>query len=332
MKNTMKKKHVWTIAAIVAVALIAIGIGWEISRSRAPRDDLAHANGRLEMARVDVAVKYAGRVIDLPVREGDLLTADAVVAREDDAELQAQRSSAQAARTRAADAATRAQADIDASGAREKRARLDWTESSKLFADGQVSAVELQRYRFALDGALATQNAARAALDEARAAVAQADAEIARIDAVLAEMTIRAPIAGRVEYRVIETGAVLPAGGRVATMLNPEDIYFTLFLPGPQAGKLAIDADARIVLDAFPDEPIDARIGYVSSDAQFTPKYVETGNERAKLMYRIKLQLPPDAARRLAPRLKAGMTGEGYVRLDSSRPWPPELALRGDAR
>lgn len=146
---------------------------------------------------------------------------------------------------------------------------------------------------------------------------------------MLAETTIRSPIAGRVEYRIVEVGAVLPAGGRVATMLNPDDIYFTIFLPGPKAGAFAIGAEARIVLDAFPNDPIPARVGYVSSDAQFTPKYVETAAERAKLMYRVKLQLPVDVARRLAPRLKAGMTGNGFVRLDPSQPWPATLAVHG---
>lgn len=84
------------------------------------------------------------------------------------------------------------------------------------------------------------------------------------------------------------------------------------------------------MLDAFPGEVIPARIGYVAGEAQFTPKYVETEGERAKLMYRVKLQLPVEVARKLAPRLKAGMTGEGYVRLDPAKPWPATLDSRGE--
>ncbi len=325
----MNKKRSWVIAAVVAAALIGAGVWWAHDRRGAWPDDIAFANGRLEMARIDIAVKYGGRVVDLPVHEGDVLAAGAVVAREDDSELLAQLDAATASRTRAAGAAARARAEVDASAANERLAGLEWTETSKLFGDGQVSGVERQRRRFALDGAEAGQQAARSGLDEAHAAIAEADAQIARLKTVLADTTIRAPIAGRVEYRIIEVGAVLPAGGRVATMLNPDDIYFTIFLPAPQAGKLAIGADARIVLDAFPNEPIPARIGYVSSDAQFTPKYVETAGERAKLMYRVKLQLPVDVARRLAPRLKAGLTGNGFVRLDGAHPWPAALAVRG---
>ncbi len=66
----------------------------------------------------------------------------------------------------------------------------------------------------------------------------------------------------------------------------------------------------------------------MASEAQFTPKYVETDAERAKLMYRVKLQLTPEVARRYAARLKAGMTGDGFVRLDATQPWPAALTLR----
>lgn len=324
----MKKRLSWTLGVVVAAALIGAGLWRATARPNAWPDEIAHANGRLEMARVDVDVKYGGRVVTLPVHEGDILVAGAVVAREDDAELQAQLDAATATLARAVDTAQRAQAGIDASTARQRLARLDWSETVKLFDAEQVSSVERDRRQLALEGAEADQNAARATLGEARAAVAEADAQIARIKAVLADAIVRAPVAGRVEYRVVEVGTVLPAGGRVISMLNPDDIYFTIFLPAPQAGRLAIGADARIVLDAFPGEPIFARVGYVANDAQFTPKYVETESERNRLMYRVKLQLPLDVALRLAPRLKGGMTGEGYVRLDPARPWPTALNVR----
>ncbi|WP_321892237.1 HlyD family secretion protein [Paraburkholderia tropica] len=325
----MNKKLVWTLAAVASVAAIGAAVVWQRNQGRSLPDNVAQANGRLELARVDVAVKYGGRIVDLPVHEGDVLAAGAVVARQDNVELRAQLDAAKAIRERAADAATRAAAQLDASGAQVRLAQLESSQAIKLFDDAQISPVERDRRRLALEGAQAGESAARAARAEAQSAIAEADAQVARMQAVLNDTIVRAPLAGRVEYRVVEVGTVLPSGGRVVSMLNPDDIYFTIFLPGPQAGKLAIGADARIVLDAFPREPIAARIGYVSDDAQFTPKYVETDSERAKLMYRVKLQLPLDVARKLASRLKGGMTGEGYVRVDPSRPWPQALAVRG---
>ncbi|MEM5373018.1 HlyD family efflux transporter periplasmic adaptor subunit [Paraburkholderia azotifigens] len=325
----MNKKIGWALAAIALISVIGAGIVSERDRGRARPDYVVHANGRLELARVDIAVKYGGRIVDLPVHEGDLLVAGAVVAREDNDELRAELDAAKASRERAAGASVRAAAQLDASVAQVRLAQLEVSQVDKLFDASQISAVERDRRRLALEEAQAAESAARAARTEAQAAIAEADAQIARFQAVLADTTVRAPLAGRVEYRVVEVGTVLPAGGRVVSMLNPDDIYFAIFLPGPQAGALAVGADARIVLDAFPHEPIAARIEYVSDDAQFTPKYVETDSERAKLMYRVKLQLPLDVARKLASRLKGGMTGEGYVRVDPSQPWPRALAVRG---
>ncbi|WP_423200044.1 MULTISPECIES: HlyD family secretion protein [unclassified Cupriavidus] len=327
----MHNKLRWALLASLIVLLAATTLWWwKFGQGERWPATVVHANGRLEMARVDVAVKYGGRVVELPVREGDVLAAGAMVARQDDAELRAQMAAARAARTRAADAAQRARAETDARIARQRLATLEWSETVKLFGDGQVSAVERDRRRLAVEGERAGVDGARAALGEAQAAIAEADAQVARLHAMLAETTVVAPVAGRVEYRVVEVGTVLPAGGRVASLLNPDDIYFTIFLPGPQAGQLAIGAPARIVLDAFPHEAIPARIGYIAGAAQFTPKYVETETERARLMYRVKLQLTPETARKLAPRLKAGMTGDGYVRLDPGTPWPAALAVHGE--
>jgi len=324
----MKKKPGWGIAALLSVMVVA-GTLWWLGTHRDPWPAyVVHSNGRMEIGRLDVAVKYGGRVIDLPVREGDAVAAGAVVARQDDAELQAQLSLANAARERAMQAASRAQAEIDARASRQRLARLELTEAVKLYQDQQISSVERDRRQFGLDGENAGAAGARAALGEARAAIVEADAQIARLKVLLDESVIHAPVAGRVEYRVIEVGAVLPAGGRVVSLLNLADMYFTVFLPAGAAGKLAIGDEARIVLDAMPDEPIPARVGFVASEAQFTPKYVETDAERAKLMYRVKLQLTPEMARHYAARLKAGMTGDGFVRLDASQPWPAALEPR----
>ncbi|WP_454720770.1 MULTISPECIES: HlyD family secretion protein [Cupriavidus] len=325
----MNIKRGWGIAALL-LAMSGAGALWWLGTHRDPWPPyLVHSNGRMEIGRLDVAVKYGGRVVDLPVREGDTLPAGAVVARQDDAELQAQLNLATAARERAVQAASRAQAEIDARASRQRLARLELTEAAKLYQDSQISSVERDRRQLGLDGESAGVAGARAALGEARAAVTEADAQIARLKILLDDSVIHAPVAGRVEYRVIEVGAVLPAGGRVVSLLNLADMYFTVFLPAGAAGKLAIGDEARIVLDAMPDEPIPARIGFVAAEAQFTPKYVETDAERAKLMYRVKLQLAPEVAQRYAARLKAGMTGDGFVRLDATRPWPATLAPRG---
>jgi len=141
-------------------------------------------------------------------------------------------------------------------------------------------------------------------------------------------MTLRAPVAGRIEYRVVEPGSIIPSGGRVATLLNTSDVYMTVFLPTSIAGKLQVGDEARIVLDAAKQFVVPAQVSFVAAEAQFTPKYVETATEREKLMYRVKLKVPVDVATRYAAYVKAGLTGNGYVRVDPKAAWPAELTVK----
>ena len=102
----------------------------------------------------------------------------------------------------------------------------------------------------------------------------------------------------------------------------------TFFLPTDQAGKVVIGADARIVLDALPGLPIPAKVSFVSPTAQFTPKEVETRTEREKLMFRVKVKVDPELLKHYAERVKTGLPGKGFVRLDATAAWPEALKTR----
>jgi HlyD family secretion protein len=102
-----------------------------------------------------------------------------------------------------------------------------------------------------------------------------------------------------------------------------------VFLPTNVAGKLSLGADARIVLDALPGYPVKAVVSYISPNAQFTPKTVETAEERHNLTFRVKLQIPDKEKLRAYERMvKVGTPGMGYVQLDASAEWPKNLHLR----
>ena len=102
----------------------------------------------------------------------------------------------------------------------------------------------------------------------------------------------------------------------------------TVFLPETVAGKLAIGAEARIILDAAPEYVIPAGIAFVATEAQFTPKTVETAAERQKLVFRVKAQFDPDLLRKYQTRVKAGLPGIAYVRVDANVAWPDKLQIR----
>jgi len=125
--------------------------------------------------------------------------------------------------------------------------------------------------------------AAKAAVEAAQAQVTGAESQgeavqatIARIEADLEDSVLKAPRAGRVQYKIAQPGEVLGAGGKVLNLVDLGDVYLTFFLPEIAAGRLALGAEARLVLDAAPQYVVPARISFVASVAQFTPKTVET--------------------------------------------------------
>ena len=121
---------------------------------------------------------------------------------------------------------------------------------------------------------------------------------------------------------------MLAAGGRVLNMVDLSDVYMTFFLPTEQAGTLKLGGEARLILDAAPDLRIPATISFVASVAQFTPKTVETSDERLKLMFRVKARIPPELLQLHLEYVKTGLPGVAWVRVNEELPWPEDLAVR----
>ncbi len=129
-------------------------------------------------------------------------------------------------------------------------------------------------------------------------------------------------------YRLAEPGEVIGIGGKVLTLLDLSDVYMVIFLPETVVGRIALGAEARIILDAASEYVIPAEVSFVASRAQFTPKQVETRSAREKLSFRVKLQISPELLARYEPLVKAGVPGIAYVRLDQDVEWPEHLLPR----
>lgn len=130
------------------------------------------------------------------------------------------------------------------------------------------------------------------------------------------------PVSGRVLYRLVEPGEVLPAGGRLLSVLDLTDVYITIFLPMRDASRVSIGAESRIVLDAQPDVAIPAKLSFVAPTAQFTPKEVETRTEREKLTFRAKVSIDASALNGRLLAIKTGLPAMAYIRIDANAPWP----------
>ncbi len=340
-------------AAAVAAAAAAGYFYWSTTRDEADGDGFAHGNGRIEATEIDVATKLAGRVEEILVGEGEFVKAGQVLARMQVQTLEAQRDEAIAGRQQALQAVAGAEAQValresdrqaalalvvqresELDAAQRRLARSE-TLTKEGFTSGQTLDDDRARVRSvgaAVDAAKAQVGAAQAAIVAARAAVTSArstvdaaDATIARIDAELADSVLKAPRDGRVQYRVAQPGEVLGAGGKVLNLVDLTDVYMTFFLPETVAGRVAIGAQARIVLDAAPKYVIPATITYVSSTAQFTPKTVETESERQKLMFRVRAQIDRELLVKHLQQVKTGLPGVAWVRVDPQASWPAKL-------
>jgi len=169
---------------------------------------------------------------------------------------------------------------------------------------------------------------AKSQVISARAAIDAAEASIHRIKADIDDSTLRSPRAGRVQYRVAEPGEVLAAGGTVLNLVDLTDVYMTIFLPTADAGRVKLGAEAHIILDAAPQYVVPAKVSFVADVAQFTPKTVETEEERLKLMFRIKARIDRALLEKHIRDVKTGLPGVAYVRLDPDIPWPDALRVR----
>jgi HlyD family secretion protein len=152
-----------------------------------------------------------------------------------------------------------------------------------------------------------------------------AKANVAKVQTRIDDATLTSPVLGRVLYRVAEPGEVLAAGGKVLTLVNLDDVYMEIFLPSEQAAAIKIGAEARITVDFEPGRAAAGYVSFVSPEAQFTPKAVETKSEREKLMFRVKIQVPHELVLHYIERVKTGVRGVGYVKVKDDAVWPERL-------
>lgn len=300
---------------------------WNKMTGRGLPENVSMSNGRIEAQQVLISAKFAGRLADVLVDEGQIVDAGAPIARIDTADLDAQLAGAGAQVRRSQTSQVEAEASIAQRQSELILARQEFERAQSMSSTGSGTMQQLELRRSQLNVAEAAQKAALASRDEAEAATEAAQAEVVRIQTLLDDAVLKAPRRGRVEYKLAQTGEVVAAGAPVATLLDLSDVSMTIFLPARAAGTLAIGDEARIILDPAPQYVVPATISFVSSQAQFTPKTVETQDEREKLVFRVKLRIAPDLLKDYESRVKTGVRGIGYVRTDPKSAWPAELQV-----
>jgi HlyD family secretion protein len=342
------------------VLLLALALGgylvWKHLHPKGLGPGFASGNGRLEATELDVAAKYAGRISDIYVNDGDFVKAGQVVARIDTNVLQAELQQAEAQESEARNAVATALAMVAQRQSEQATAQAVVTQReeeqalaektaqrTKVLSEqhaasvqeydndvtrrqGSVAAVLAAKAQVA--AARATVTASRSQVLEARSHVDAAIATENRLKTEISDSELKTARDGRVQFRIAQPGEVVSAGGKVLSMVDLTDVFMTFFLPETVAGRVAMGAEVRIVLDAAPKYVIPATVFFVANVAQFTPKTVETESERQKLVFRVKARIDPALLRKYITLVKSGLPGVAYVRLDPSAPWPSNLQTR----
>ncbi|MBW9061264.1 HlyD family secretion protein [Agrobacterium pusense] len=348
----MSKKGLLIGLAVVVLAVAAYFAWSKLTAEGLPSGFVA-SNGRIEAVEIDISTKTAGRLQDIMVREGDFVKAGQVLAQMDTAQLEARKRQAEAQLRRAKIAIDTAhslvaQREAEKTSAlavvEQRKAQLDSASktnarSKQLLTGNAVSQQIVDDSEAAEQSARATLasaqaslaasdaaiNAAKAQIVDAEAAVDAAQADIESIETDIADATLKSPRDGRVQYRIAQPGEVLSAGGRVLNLVDLGDVYMTFFLPTAEAGRTSMGSDVRLILDAAPQYTIPAKVSFVADVAQFTPKTVETEEERQKLTFRVRAQIPQELLQKYIQYVKTGLPGMAYVRLDPEVAWPENL-------
>ena len=322
-----RRKRLWTGLAF-AVALAATAGGgayWWTHRLLPVPAGIAFGNGRLEADPIDIATKFAGRIAELRVDEGDVVRAGQALAVMDTRDLAQSLEKAEASVRLQEKAIGEAQANLTQVRTTVALAEQQMDRTATLLKSGFATRELYDQRRQQLDAALALENVAVAKLNQAQSGFEAATHDVGLLSVNIADNTLVAPRDGRIEYRLAGKGEVLPAGGKVFTMLDVGYIYMDIYLPTLVAGRVSVGDEARIVLDAYPNDPIAAKVTFISPQAQFTPKMVETQTERDKLMFRVRVRIDPERVHDRAARAQSGLPGVAYVRFEPAVKWPARL-------
>lgn len=324
----------WVKGAAVLVLLIAVSVAvtWGGLHRGGVTSKPVGVTGTIEATQVDVSVKITGRIVERLVKEGDRVTRGQVLVRLDDSELAADVKRLEAA-LRAAQATLRdlekgarpqeiedARAAVSSVEATRTMTEREYQRTEQLFKQNLIAAQDVDRARQAYEVAKAQERSARERLalvlegprpdqiDAARWQVTQAEAALAQARSRLREAIVVSPIDGVVLRKNLEVGETANPGVPILTLVDPKDVWLRAYVPETEVGRLKVGEPARVRVDAFPDRVFTGRLIEIGSEAEFTPRNVQTKKERVNLVFRIKIQIDnPDGL------LKPGLPADADV-------------------
>ena len=289
---------------------------------------IAKAEGRIEAIQADVSSKYPGQLVDISVEEGTKVAVGQVIGRVSSPEFEARLRGAQSDLQSAQDGLAGAEAEIASRRSALVFAKSDFERGQALMKSGFITKQAFEERQRNFESAEAAVQNMTGRRDQAQSAITAAEANVQQIEAMIQDLTLVSPRNGQVQYQLARKGETVAAGEPIVTILDLTDLYMVIFLNAADSGRLGIGDEARVILDAVPDYVIPAEVSFVASDAQFTPKTVETEAEREKLMFRVQLRIDRQVLQRYYGRVETGLRGSGFVRTKPEAQWPAQLEVK----
>ncbi|HBV87739.1 MAG TPA: secretion protein HylD [Desulfosporosinus sp.] len=334
----MRKKAVVMVIVLIFIALSVIGDRY-LNRS----NDSNVFSGTIEGTELPVQSELGGRVVDLLVSEGQVVKAGDIIAKLDDSQAKISLAIAKSQHTQAQaklndllggaraeeirrleHLVSQAKANLSALEPSLKLEEDNLAANLKLYESGAISKQVVDTQRTKLDtlkaqyqSAQASVDATQASLDQAQAGYTQPtiQAQKAAVDIAaqsiktaelgLSKLTLKSPASGQVLYQNVELGQVVNPGSTLATILDPNDLWIKVYVPGAKLSQIKMGGTVSIAADAYPDKTFKGQIQYISTQAEFTPKNVQTKEERTTTVYAVKIGIT-----NTEDQLKAGMPAD----------------------
>jgi len=303
-------------ALVALLALAALGAwAWWIWQNKQHERPAGAASGTIECDEIHVASRYGGRVENLFAREGDSLTNGQLIAQLSAPELHAQRAEVAAtladleAGARKEELAA-AQSEWESARAELELAQNEAKRAAELFRGATISEIERDRSASratAIEKIVAAAKSRYELLESGTRPerLAQARATLQRVDTQLAELRVTAPTNSVLEVLSVKVGDVAAPNRELATLLVSQHLWIRVYVAQPQLGKLKLGQAVKVHADALPGKSFRGQIEQISRSAEFTPRNVQTTEERVKRVFGVKVGLDNEAGE-----LRPGMTGE----------------------
>jgi len=330
----MAMRSRWTkgVAGLALLVALSVAAAWGGRHLGGGAPKAVAVTGTIEATQVDVSVKITGRILERLVKEGDRVRRGQVLVRLDDSELAAD-VRRQDAGLRSAEATLRdlqkgarpqeiedARAAVSSAEATRTMTEREYQRSDQLYTKNLIAAQDVDRARQAYEVAKAQERIARERLalllagsrpdqiDAAGWQVTQAESALAQAQSRLREARVVSPIDGVVLRKNLEAGETANPGVPILTLVNPKDVWLRAYVPETEVGRLKVGDVAALRVDAFPNRVFTGRLIEIASEAEFTPRNVQTKKERVTLVFRIKIQIDnPDGL------LKPGLPADADV-------------------